>query len=166
MPRQENFSLAILIVSAQTVRPLRGAVLRTGLPPEAAHFPSDLAPTTWHFAAYTAQGDTVGVASFFQEPYFAWPHLPRVYRLRGMATHPHLQRTHGIGSRLLQTALRFLEQRGVPLVWCYARLEAVPFYAKQGFQRWEAAGVIDIAGVGPHEVWYYPLAKGTLSSDV
>lgn len=159
-----DFRIAILIVSAEVVRPLRGAVLRPGLPPEAAHFPGDFDRTTWHFAAYAPE--VVGVASFFQEPYSAWAHLPGTYRLRGMATHPRLQRRKGIGSRLLQVALRFLAQQGVPLVWCYARTEAVPFYAKQGFLPWKAAGIIDIPGVGPHEVWSYPLAKGTLSSGV
>ncbi|GIV23876.1 MAG: putative N-acetyltransferase YitI [Bacteroidia bacterium] len=159
-------SPSVLIVSAETVLPLRWAVLRPGWPREAARFEGDTDKRTYHFAAYTPSGEVVGVASFFQEPYPPLGEGPSVYRLRGMATHPAYQRQAGIGRTLLQKALSFLARQGITLVWCYARVEAVPFYAKQGFLRWEAAGIIDIPGVGPHEVWYYPLAKGTAVSGV
>ncbi|MCX8112691.1 MAG: GNAT family N-acetyltransferase [Bacteroidia bacterium] len=145
--------IVIALVSAETVRPLRWRVLRPGRPAESAHFPEDEALTTWHFAALLYGNDVVGVASYFLEGY---PDLPAIcaYRLRGMATHPDYQRSMGIGRELLLKSLSFLYRRGVDLVWCYARLSAVPFYEKMHFSRWEAAGTIDIPDVGPHEVWY------------
>lgn len=95
----------------------------------------------------------MGVASYFLEVYPGLPaHQP--YRLRGMATHPAYQRRTGVGSRLLMESLSFLSRRNVDLVWCYARLVAVPFYARMGFSHHKEAGVIEIPGIGPHEVWY------------
>lgn len=131
-------------------------VLRPGLPVEAAVFPGDEAITTWHFAAYSPDDTVIGVASYFLESY---PDLPAKlpYRLRGMATHPTLQRRAGIGTTLLRKSLGLLRRQGADLVWCYARVSAVPFYAKNGFLRLERAGVIEIQGIGPHEVWYIPL---------
>ncbi|MCX7607416.1 MAG: GNAT family N-acetyltransferase, partial [Bacteroidia bacterium] len=152
--------LAILIVGAETVLPLRWSVLRPGRPIEKARFSGDADRTTWHFAAYLPSGEVAGVASYFLDTYPPLGPSQPMYRLRGMATHPAYQRKMGIGRKLLTESLHFLQQRQVALVWCYARLEAVPFYAKLGFVHWEPAGIIEIPDVGPHEVWYYPLAKG------
>ncbi|MCS6789866.1 MAG: GNAT family N-acetyltransferase [Bacteroidia bacterium] len=141
----------------QKVHPLRWQVLRPGLPPEAAYFPGDEDRETLHFAALTEEGEVVGVASYFSEVYEPLYQGTRMYRLRGMATHPDWQRQAGIGTLLLRRSLSFLKAQGIEVVWCYARIEAVAFYQKNGFQRWEAAGQIDIPGVGLHEVWYIPL---------
>lgn len=157
--------LAVAIVSAETVRPLRWQVLRPGRPITAAHFPEDEAPTTWHFAALLPPEEVVGIASFFADPF---PDLPaqKPYRLRGMATHPDYQRQKGIGRHLIEKSLAFLRAQGTDLIWCYARLSAVPFYVKMGFLWWEPAGTVDIAEIGPHQVYYYPLAKGEVAKGV
>lgn len=149
----------VAIVGLEEVVPLRAAVLRPGLPLEAAFFAGDEALSTWHFAALSSQGEVLGVASYFAELY---PGLraEKPYRLRGMATAPAYQRRWGIGRQLLRESLSFLARRGVDLVWCYARIGAVPFYDKMGFRWVEEAGVVEIPGVGPHRVGYYPLAKG------
>lgn len=128
-------------------------MLRPGLPLEAARFSGDEAQTTWHFAAYLLSGQLIGVASYFLE---AYPGMPacRPYRLRGMAVHPAYQRSAGVGRHLLTESLAFLHKKDVDLVWCYARIEAVPFYARMGFSHYKEAGLIDIPGIGPHEVWY------------
>ncbi|MCS7189347.1 MAG: GNAT family N-acetyltransferase [Bacteroidia bacterium] len=152
--------ISVMIAGLETVLPLRWQVLRPGKPISQAYFAGDNEKTTWHFAAYNLNCEVVGVASFFLEAYSPLGDYSKSYRLRGMATHPAYQRKAGIGRKLLTETLNFLKKRGVSLVWCYARLAAVPFYAKQGFQRWEAAGVIEIPDVGPHEVWYYPLENG------
>jgi ribosomal protein S18 acetylase RimI-like enzyme len=126
---------------------------------ESAKFSGDEGATTLHLAAYL-EGEVVGVASFYEEPFPDEQVLGWAYRLRGMATDPYYQRRYGIGSQLLEAAWPLLKVRGVEVVWCYARVEAVPFYEKRGFLPHRAMGVIEIPDVGPHEVWYYPLAKG------
>ncbi len=151
--------MEIRIVDWRVVLPLRWQVLRPGRPVESALFAGDEAQTTLHLAAFLGE-EVVGVASFYEEP-FPWEGVKGyAYRLRGMATAPGYQRKAGIGTRLLQAAWPLLRERRVSIVWCYARLEAVPFYEKNGFYHYEPAGIIEIPDVGPHEVWYYPLAKG------
>jgi GNAT superfamily N-acetyltransferase len=151
--------MEVRVVDWRVVLPLRWQVLRPGRPVESAYFPGDKAPTTLHLAAYIGK-EVVGVASFYEEA-FPWADIGGyAYRLRGMATAPAYQRKAGIGTQILQTAWPLLQAQGVEVVWCYARLEAVPFYAKNNFRHYEPAGIIEIPDVGPHEVWYYPLAKG------
>ena len=111
----------------RVVLPLRWEVLRPGRPVEAAYFVGDAAPTTLHLAAF-AGGEVVGVASFYEEV-FPWEGIRGyAYRLRGMATAPAYQCRAGIGTRLLRAAWPLLQARGVEVVWCYARIAAVPFY--------------------------------------
>ena len=143
----------------RVVLPLRWQVLRPGRPVESACFAGDAEPTSLHLAAFDGE-EVVGVASFFEET-FPWEEMRGyAYRLRGMATASAYQRRAGIGTGLLRAAWPLLRARGVEVVWCYARIEAVPFYAKNGFLHYVPAGIMEIPDVGPHEVWYYPLAKG------
>ena len=152
--------MEIRIVDRQVVLPLRWQVLRLGRPMESALFAGDEAQMTLHLAAFAGE-EVVGVASFYEEP-FPWEDIKGyAYRLRGMATAPAYQRKAGIGTQILRAAWPLLRERGVSVVWCYARLEAVPFYEKNGFYRYKSAGIVEIPEVGAHEVCYYPLAKGT-----
>lgn len=146
------------IVPVGRVLTLRWQVLRPGLPLEAACFEGDEDLTTWHFAALLPEGQVVGVASYFLTP-SPWHTAGRAYRLRGMATHPDYQRRAGVGRMLLLRSLAFLGQQGAELVWCYARLQAVPFYEKMGFAWVEEAGIVDIPGVGPHRAGYLILSQ-------
>jgi GNAT superfamily N-acetyltransferase len=126
---------------------LRHAELRQGLPLETAHFDGDEDPGSLHCGAFlVAGGEPVGCVSI----------VPRRganeadWQLRGMATRADLAR-RGIGSTLLRFALDTLRaERGPVLVWCNARVPAVPFYARQG---WEVvSGVFEIPTAGPHRV--------------
>lgn len=126
---------------------LRHAELRAGLPLESAHFDGDEDPRTLHFGAFlAATGEAVGCATLVPRP---WEKTPG-WQLRGMATRADLARG-GVGSALLRFALETLRaERGPVLVWCNARVPAVPFYARQG---WEVVSdVFDIPTAGPHHV--------------
>ena len=71
-----------------------------------------------------------------------------------MATHP-AYRGRGAGRLLVEHALRLLQERGADLLWCNARLIAVPFYARLGFQ--VQGPEFDIPGIGPHHVMGRPV---------
>ena len=149
---------------------LRHAELRPGLPRASAEFDDDTTTTTRHFGAFVvaasdairsgatvtpdgtvsgatvASNDAIACVSFMERPYGG----AAAYQLRGMATRADLAR-RGIGSALLQHALAELVTRGdARRFWCNARLAAVPFYRRMG---WEpASDVFDIPSVGPHRV--------------
>lgn len=120
-------------VDAATTLPLRAAVLRAGMDPSAAVAPGDDAPDTWFFAAMTPDGSVLSTVNIRPAaPDFAadgagW------WRLRGMATAPEA-RGRGHARAVVTAALDHVDALGGG-VWCNARLPAVGFYEKLGFER-------------------------------
>jgi GNAT superfamily N-acetyltransferase len=132
---------------------LRHAELRPGLPRETAHFDGDDDPGTRHFAAFpSADPDPVGCASLMAQP---WQDEP-AFQLRGMATRAALVR-RGIGAAVLggvESDVR--ADTDVRVLWCHARLAAVPFYRRLGWA--VVSDVYDIPSVGPHHTMVRRLA--------
>lgn len=127
---------------------LRHAELRPGLPLETARFDGDDEPETLHVAAED-DGAIVGCASFMRRPYDGRP----ASQLRGMATRAD-RRGEGIGAAVLRFGVAALGG-DTALLWCNARIAAVPFYERQGWT--VVSDVFDIPTVGPHHV----MARGT-----
>jgi GNAT superfamily N-acetyltransferase len=133
-------AVVLRVARLDEILPLRHRELRPGLPLEAAVFDGDTDASTRHFGAFV-DGAAVACASLMARPWHGEP----AWQLRGMATRADVVR-HGLGSALL----RFVEGAAgdPPLLWCNARLGAVPFYERQG---WTVASArFEIAGVGPH----------------
>jgi GNAT superfamily N-acetyltransferase len=127
---------------------MRLQVLRPEEPPEAAIYPGDDAPTTRHFGAFAASdGRLVGIASLYAEPRLGGP-TPG-WRLRGMATDPSLRR-QGVGNALLVACIDHVLAQGGGELWANARLPAVEFYTRAGFE--VVSPEFDIPGIGPHVV--------------
>lgn len=141
-------TLAVEQVDVEQVRELRHDVLRgPAFPWSESVYPADDDPRTLHLAGH-ADGLLVGCATWFPEP---WPttstgpepleeagHGPTppeaTWRLRGMAVAPQAQRS-GVGSLLMERAFDLMRQRGARLLWCNARISALPFYEAHGFRR-------------------------------
>jgi predicted GNAT family N-acyltransferase len=134
------------------ILPLRHAVLRPGRPLATAHFDGDDAADTVHLAAVLA-ADTaiVGCATLLPRPHRG----QRAWQLRGMATRPDLAR-RGIGTAVLSAAETLVRERGDDLLWCNARLAAVPFYGSAGWR--VVSDAFDVPGIGPHHVMVKALA--------
>jgi GNAT superfamily N-acetyltransferase len=123
---------------------LRHAVLRQGLPRDAAVFEGDSGPAARHYVA-TADNQIIGCTTLHpsrseNEP--AW-------QLRGMAVADG-HRGRGVGRLMLQ----FMEQELVTdpsaplLLWCNARVPASGFYQRLG---WEVvSNQFEIPTAGPH----------------
>lgn len=126
--------------NAEEIRPLRHRVLREGRPPEDAIFEGDDAPTTRHFLVqWTDQ--VVAVATVMQAP-FPDGDGPAL-QLRGMAVAPEHQ-GKGLGAQLVQGIAQAV---GEPM-WCNARMSALPFYEKQG---WQGTGdTFEVERIGAH----------------
>jgi GNAT superfamily N-acetyltransferase len=147
VPARRPGALVVRGATLAEVFPLRHAELRPGFPPDAARFDGDDEPTTRHFGAFLGDaGALVGCASFMRRPWRGEP----AWQLRGMATRAdHVRR--GIGTRLLRFAEETLRAAGeLRLLWCNARLTAVPFYERVGWVI--ASDVFDVPTVGPHRV--------------
>jgi GNAT superfamily N-acetyltransferase len=123
---------------------LRHSELRPGLPRASAEFDGDGEPATIHVGAFADDGAVVGCASVMRralDGLDAW-------QLRGMATRADRVR-EGIGARVLAAVVAMAREGDGPrLLWCNARVAAVPFYRSQGWR--VISDVFDVPTVGPH----------------
>jgi GNAT superfamily N-acetyltransferase len=138
----------VRVVAAEETRPLRHLVLRPGQPPASTVYPGDDDPATRHFAAF-ADGHLVGIASLYREARPGGPPGVAGWRLRGMASAPHV-RGRGVGRALLAACRHHVAAEGGGELWCNARTPAAGFYARAGFA--VVGERFDIPGIGPHVV--------------
>ncbi|MDR1669051.1 MAG: GNAT family N-acetyltransferase [Oscillospiraceae bacterium] len=124
---------------------IRHAVLREGLPRESCYWDTDTLPGAFHLGGWL-EGRQAGVATFQPEADPDEPDVP-AYRLRGMAVLPDA-RGCGVGALMLLSGEDRVRQTGITRLWCDARIGAVGFYRKHG---WESVGeAYDIPTAGLH----------------
>ena len=140
-------TLTIRRASIEEILALRHRILREGLPLEAANFPGDRDPTTLHAGAFDASSANVavGCASMMLN---SWEG-EAAWQLRGMATDAGLQ-SLGVGKAVLDylAELALARPRTVRLFWCNARVPALRFYAREGWQ--VMSEEFEIPTAGPH----------------
>lgn len=133
-------------VPVEFIRGLRHDVLRPNLPIETACFQGDELATTWHVGLYEGilTDKLMSCCSFFLSSHGNKP----AWQLRGMATRAKYQ-GKGYGKEMLGVAEKAIrEDSSINMFWCNARLSAIPFYEKMG---WEITGPeFDMPGVGAH----------------
>lgn len=137
--------MRVRFIRTEETYPLRLLVLRPGGVLEDTHFANDRLEGAFHLGVF-AESRIIGVGSFYPEKHDAlkgW----KQYRLRGMATHPDHQ-SKGVGAKLIRFALEHLLAQKADLLWCNARIKAVPFYERLGFQI--EGDAFEIAGIGTH----------------
>jgi GNAT superfamily N-acetyltransferase len=144
-------TLTISETTAETILPLRAAVLRPGHPLEDAVFPTDAAPGTFHLAAYDGE-KLVGCASVHVAP--TPDGRSPAMQLRGMAVLEEY-RSQGVGARVLEVLERMALERGAAVIWCNGREQAGGFYRRHG---WVQQGDMFMSVGVPHYVFAKPLA--------
>ena len=148
-------------VSAATVRPLRTAVLRPSWEPgRLATYPEDESVAV-HVAAYAEGADAPGgVGTVYAEapPDANRDEIPAAayapgaaWRLRGMATSEAARGT-GLGRLVLGECFAAVRDGGGEVLWCNARVGALPFYERLGLR--SVGPEFDIPGIGPHYVMW------------
>ena len=140
---------AIRRVSAEEVRPLRHTVLRPGRAFEETAYPGDDAGL--HLGAFAADR-LVGIASLYEEDRADGP--AGGWRLRGMATDAGV-RGAGFGAALLAGCVDEVAAAGGTELWCNARMAAVGFYRRAGFE--VVSDEFDVPGIGAHVVMTRPV---------
>ena len=138
--------LSVRRISAAETRQLRHRVLWPHLSsPEVCVIDIDEREDAFHVGVF-ADERLISIGSFFamESPRLA---IQPQYRLRAMATDAEFRRLHA-GDTLIQFALQELGLRGVVVLWCDARLVAVPFYEQLGFKKFD--DVYEVPLIGPH----------------
>lgn len=122
---------------------LRARVLRPGLATDVARFAEDRDEGTIHLGLFEGER-ALSCLTLLESTYEG----ERAWRLRGMATDDGL-RGAGLGARLLVWVAERLDSDETPdVVWCDARLVAVPFYARAGWAI--VSDVYEVPNIGPH----------------
>ena len=142
--------MEVTLLATEDILDLRHRILRAGLPADTARFEGDDETHTFH-AGVRFAGKVIGCVTLLQRPYDREP----AWQLRGMAIDDLYQR-QGIGSALLLFIEGEARRRGGgKLLWCNARLPAVPFYESHG---WVVDGPdFEIEDAGPHCEMVKPL---------
>jgi len=86
---------------------------------------------TFHLGAFNEESKLVSIGSFLSDSHPEFGDNNQ-FRLRAMASDSNYKGS-GFGSALLNEAFVILNNVGVSILWCDARLVAVPFYEKLGF---------------------------------
>ena len=110
---------------------LRRTLLRDGTASDRVEFDGDDLDTTFHLGAFV--DDTlVAISTWMSRRY---PDLPAhsAHQLRGMATTPPARGT-GVSDELLIAGIRRCGEAGSTLVWARARVAALSFYRRHGFE--------------------------------
>jgi GNAT superfamily N-acetyltransferase len=128
---------------------VRQIVLRAGKPIESCRFDGDDLETTLHFGLYLDKV-IVGIISLFEKTDTRF-NEKRQYQVRGMAVLED-QRQKGIGRALLIHCEKQCNNENADLIWFNARIEAVGFYEKMGYQK---KGIpFEISNIGVHIIMF------------
>ena len=136
-------------IGAEEVRPLRQQVLRPGQAFEETLYPGDDAGL--HLGAFSGE-ELVAIASLYEEGRAGGP--AGGWRLRGMATDAGV-RGAGFGAALLAGCVEHVAGAGGSELWCNARVAAVGFYRRAGFE--VVSEEFDVPGIGAHVVMTKPM---------
>ena len=148
MDAERRPGIAVLIrqVSTEEIRPLRHRILRPGQGFEETLYPGDDLAETVHLGAFEGER-LVGIASLYREDRAGGP--AGGWRLRGMATDADVRGT-GFGAAVLSGCVDHVTTSGGSELWCNARLSAVGFYRRAGFE--VVSEEFDVLGIGAHVV--------------
>lgn len=130
-------------ISAEETFPIRLKILRKNiaLPYE---FDGDFSDDTFHLGVFK-RNTLIAVSSYMKVKNFNFK--GGQYQLRGMATLNEHQ-SLGAAKLMLQEAVSILLTLKVDCLWCNARIIAVDFYKKQGFQI--VGDLFDVKEIGAH----------------
>ena len=138
--------IEVVQLAPEQTHAIRRSVLREGDDAATVVFDGDDDPDTFHLGA-TVDGELVAISSWMSRRY---PDLPAHAgsQLRGMASTPAV-RGSGIGAQLLRAGLDRAAASGSTVVWARARVRALAFYERHGF---ETRGVeyVDLTTGLPH----------------
>lgn len=128
---------------------LRRAILRDGTASDVVVFDGDELPNTLHLGA-VLDGEIIAISTWLRRDH---PDRPdhRGVQLRGMATAPDHRGT-GISAELLAAGIARCRTVGVALVWARARVAALNFYVRHGFDEVGDDYVDSTTGLAHHDI--------------
>tara|TARA_R110001583_G_scaffold412_1_gene3749 strand:- start:7292 stop:7732 length:441 start_codon:yes stop_codon:yes gene_type:complete len=137
-------------IQAIETYPIRLEILRKNIPLP-YEFIGDFDENTFHLGVFK-NGKLIAVSSFMKVENLNFKGSQ--YQLRGMATLNDYQ-GFGAGKLMLKKSFSILKELKINYLWCNARIKAINFYEKQGFQTF--GNKYDIKLVGDHYTMFKKL---------
>lgn len=142
--------IEIIEIKAEDTYPIRKSVLRDGM--SLSHkMAGDQEAETLHLGVYDS-GQLLCIGSFMKASKAGFKGFQ--YQLRGMASDKGAE-GKGYGTLLLKKAEQILKEKKVDIIWCNARVIALDFYRKLGYQ--SIGSLFEVDQVGPHYMMYKEL---------
>ena len=104
---------------------------------------------TFHLGVFMEE-TIISIGTFVKEKNKKF-NIQKQYRLRAMGTDLKYQKI-GAGKCLMLKAIELLKEKNTHLLWCSARLKAIPFYQSLNMQTLDK--VYNIINIGPHKTMY------------
>ena len=123
--------IRVVEIEAEDAYALRRSLLRDGTASDQVVFDGDDDTTTFHLGAFV-DDELVAISTWMSRRYPDLPGHP-AHQLRGMATTP-TARGAGVSDELLVTGLGRCVEAGSTVVWARARVAALSFYERHGFE--------------------------------
>ena len=139
-------------IKAEKTYTIRREVLRNNMDLPYTFY-GDNEKDTFHLGCYL-NSQLIGVVSFM--PSSSKDLKGKQYQLRGMATLQNFQ-GKGYGKEMIFFGLTILKEKQTDVVWCNARIAAVKFYHKVGFQK--LGSEFEIPKIGGHFVMFKKIAE-------
>lgn len=139
-------------IKAEDTYPVRHSELRKGRPLEECKFVGDEIKTTIHIGGFY-QNQLIAVATFLKQNHTDH-NFQNAYQLRGMAVVREYHKK-GFGKILLTFAETLLLRKSIRCIWMNARISAVAFYKKLGYNT--IGDVFEIPKIGAHYVMFKKL---------
>ena len=111
-------------------------------------------PNTFHLGTFL-NNKVISIGTFVKENNSKFTEKHQ-YRLRAMATHKEY-RKRGAGKMLFLKGLDILKSKKITLLWCDARLIAIPFYESVNMK--SVKGIYHIKYIAPQKTMYIALNK-------
>ena len=108
-------------------------MLHPELAPDGVGLPGDDRPGAGHWMARHPELGLIGIVSVMPEAVPWRADEEGGWRLRGMATAPEV-RGWGVGSDLVDVVVGHVVHHRAAVLWCTARIAAVGFYERKGFE--------------------------------
>lgn len=124
-------NVEIVTLPARDTHALRKTILRDGTASDTVAFDGDDLPSTFHLGVVVDR-ELVAISTWLARDRSDHPDRQGV-QLRGMATSPEHRGT-GISADLLAAGIDRCRASGVGLVWARARVAALSFYVRHGFE--------------------------------
>ena len=121
----------VVEIEASETYDLRRSLLRDGTASDQVEFDGDDLDSTFHLGVFV-EGTLVAISTWMTRRYPDLPGHP-AHQLRGMATVSAARGT-GVSDELLVAGMVRCGEAGSTLVWARARVAALSFYRRHGFE--------------------------------